>query len=115
MKSDDRDSKSATARPDLTGTPAAEMSMPQFPSGVDPETFMIDQVNALLKNTAYLSVFSRSDASRPNSPIMRATNPFGSLLLNSGVMPMVAAVGKVAGPQMLEWIAGAMPIDMIGV
>jgi hypothetical protein len=71
--------------------------------------------SSTLKVASYLSVFSRSDASRVNAPLMVPTNVLGSLMLESGMMPLVARLGNVVGPEWLDRIAQAMPIAMIGV
>src|SRR5262249_26960720 len=46
-----------------------------FPAGVNPETFQVERVARLLKQAAYLPIFSAADPRRPNVPIPSPTNP----------------------------------------
>lgn len=62
----------------------------------------------------YLCVYSRSDPAVPNVPLLRATNPLGTLMLESGMMPVFAKVADALGPAG-EGLMTVMPIEMIGV
>jgi hypothetical protein len=62
----------------------------------------------------YLCVYSRSDPAVPNVPLLRGTNPLGSLMIESGMMPMFAKVADALGPAG-EGLMTVMPIEMIGV
>lgn len=44
-------------------------SIPGFPPGVDPESYRREEVQRLLEQAAYLSIFSVPDASSPNVPV----------------------------------------------
>lgn len=50
---------------------------PTFPPGVDPATYEIGAVNALIKQAAYLSIFTVPDPSRPNIPVL---SPRGEMI-----------------------------------
>lgn len=50
---------------------------PTFPKGVNPETYKTGEVTHLLKDAAYLSIFSMPDSARPNKPIL---SPRGEII-----------------------------------
>jgi hypothetical protein len=62
----------------------------------------------------YLCVYSRSDPAIPNVPLLRGTNPLGTLMIESGMMPVFAKMADVLGPAG-EGLMTVMPIEMIGV
>jgi hypothetical protein len=66
------------------------------------------------QNLGYLCVYSRSDPAVPNVPLLRATNPIGSLMLESGMMPIFGNVADALGSAG-EVLMNVMPIEMIGV
>jgi len=68
----------------------------------------------LAEQIGYLCVYSRSDPAIPNVPLLRGTNPIGTLMIESGMMPMFAKMADVLGPAG-EGLMTVMPIDMIGV
>jgi len=68
----------------------------------------------LAEQIGYLCVYSRSDPAIPNVPLLRGTNPLGTLMIESGMMPMFAKLADVLGPAG-EGLMTVMPIDMIGV
>jgi len=116
MKSDNRDSRSTAAPPDSPGGPIPPgVAAPQVPPGGDPETSRVEEVDAALTKAAYICVYSRSDGNRPNTPIMAATGPLGELLLRSGAMPMLGAIGRLVGLEAVAPVLKMMPLGMIGV
>src|SRR5215471_14607236 len=68
----------------------------------------------LAEQIGYLCVYSRSDPAIPNVPLLRGTNPIGTLMIESGMMPLFAKMADVLGPAG-EGLMTVMPIDMIGV
>jgi len=66
------------------------------------------------QSVGYLCVYSRSDPAIPNVPLLRATNPLGSLMLESGLMPIFGQLAEALGPAG-EGLMNVMPIEMIGV
>lgn len=50
---------------------------PTFPKGVNPETYKINEVTHLLREAAYLSIFSMPDSTKPNKPIV---SPRGEMI-----------------------------------
>ena len=115
MTADTRDSNS-NAVPGSPGEPIpAEIAMPQMPPVADADASTAEPLNAELTKAAYFCVYSRSDTSRPNTPIMAATNPFGELLLRSGAMSIVGAISRWVGLGPLVPLLQAMPLGMIGV
>lgn len=84
------------------------------PPGADPATYQLDEVTAAIKPAGYLCVRSHSDPARPNAPVLAPTNPLGSLLLASGVMPAMLRVmnGRAA---LMESLARFLPVAMVGV
>jgi hypothetical protein len=57
------------------GAGPSAAALPPLPPGANPETYQIETVTDLLKKAAYLSIFSRADPSRPNTPIPAPGNP----------------------------------------
>ena len=51
------------------------------------------------QNLGYLCVYSRSDPAIPNVPLLRATNPIGSMILGSGLMPVFGHLAEALGPR----------------
>jgi hypothetical protein len=106
-----------TSAPDaVRGGPVLNrVALRRVPPIGDPGSRTAPEVNAALKKAAHLCGFLRADPDRPNTPIMMATNPLGSLLLGSGAVPVMGAIGALVGPRLLEPLTGAMPLSLIGV
>ena len=66
------------------------------------------------QHVGYLCVYSRSDPAIPNVPLLQSTNPIGSLILESGLMPLFGTVAEALGSAG-EGLMNVMPIEMIGV
>jgi hypothetical protein len=94
---------------------STDNAMPPLPRAGDAGASSVEQVNAALTQAAYMCVYSRSDPSRPNNPIMVATHPLGELILRSGAMPILGAISKVVGLEALVPLLKAMPLGMVGV
>ena len=65
----------------------------------------------------YLCVYSRSDPAVPNVPLLRATNPLGAIMLNSGLMPLFGKAAEachVAQPSLSGGIR-ALEVDESGM
>ncbi len=114
MKPDDRILKSIP-EPAGGGPVLHRGKLRRVPPPGDPDQRTAAGMSAALTPAAHLVVFSSADPDRPNTPIMMATNALGSLLLESGAVPAMGAIGSLVGPHLLEPLASAMPLSLIGV
>jgi len=64
-------------------SPAAAFPLPPvFPPGVDPAVWHIDSVNALIREAAYLPIFTVPDPTRPNQPVLSERGEMIGVLVN---------------------------------
>ncbi len=63
-------------------SPAGFPVLPGFPEGVDPVTWRVDTVNALIREAAYLPIFTVPDRSRPNTPVLSDRGEMIGVLVN---------------------------------